>query len=126
MNSFVRMATLEASMSLHGRYQIGALIVRGGKILSRGCNQTKSDPMVVRLCAYAVGRKDKLKNKLHAEMRALKGIDAEGAAASVVRITKAFELGLSKPCAMCMRMLREAGVKKIVYSCDGYMNSERL
>lgn len=81
------------------RFKHGAVVVRGGRVLSIGYN----------------------KGKIHAEVDALKKVsDPSGTTLYVVRIGHDGKLRLSRPCNNCLNYAINCGVKRIVYSiADG-------
>jgi len=95
LNKFVNYAIDEANYSPL-RYQLGAIIFKGGSILSRGYNY----------------------ESVHAEHSALKKLkphQTEGADILVVRInTKG--LAMAKPCTDCHKKLVNNGIRRVFYS----------
>lgn len=59
-----------------------------------------------------------LVNKLHAEMRALKYLNnVQGAVMVVVRGSKQ-NPRLARPCSHCLDIIKEAGIKKVIFTTD--------
>jgi len=79
-------------------YRLGAVVVRGGKILSIASNTRKG----------------------HAEVNAIKQASkTEGADIYVTRHTPT-GMAMSKPCNNCMEVIKAAGIRRIYYtSRDG-------
>lgn len=92
-----RLLRMLAEASPHPRYRHGAVALRSGSVVGKGYNH----------------------HGVHAEHSCLSGIwpnKRKGLIVWVGRITKAGNWADSKPCKECEVMLREAGVKKVVYS----------
>ena len=91
-----------------GEVPVGAVVVRGGKILGVGCNQreTKNDPV-----AHA---------EIQAIRRAARRLGAWRLEGCTLYVTM-------EPCAMCAGACVNARIAKIVYGCDdpkaGYVAS---
>lgn len=95
---------------IHPQHRLGAVVVRGGSVLSTGVNVAKP---------YG-----KDNGGRHAEVRALMPhYDFRGATLYVARENG----GASKPCPNCMAAIRRAGISKIVYvGSDRQIYQERL
>ena len=88
-------------------YKMGAIIVKGNRVLSVGVNQIKTHPAIAKTYDdYCVS--------IHAELAALlrNKTDVTGATMYVARNGGK----VSKPCKSCMVYIRMAGIKYIVYS----------
>lgn len=88
----------------------GAVVVKGGRVLSQGWNTLKNDPNNVsdehieQFCS------------VHAERMALARCrEAAGATVYVAR-NKSGQECFSKPCSGCERALNAAGVARVVYT----------
>lgn len=94
----------------------GAMIVRGGAVMAIGVNKNKNNPTFVG---------EATKNwSVHAEVaaiRACKGADLSNATIYVARINKKNAPLMSKPCANCEKAIKDAGIKKVVYTIDSMM-----
>lgn len=104
-------ANLAMSSSVN-KYKHGAVIVRGGRIISTGINKFKNHPMVfndVKLIKQSA--------HVHAEIDAMRKIgDLRGAKIYIARINKNGVRGLSRPCDACYQEITNAGIHKIVYT----------
>lgn len=106
--------------SLHG-----AIIVKGGRILSKGTNQPKSNAFI-NMFAHHKGC------NIHAEcsaiLKARKKIDLNGAKMFVARMRKVDKMpGTSKPCKMCQKIMSRYGIKKVFYTdVDGTYNMMKV
>ncbi len=113
---FIESSARVAEDSTFPNYRHGAILVRGGSILSSACNKSNH-----------INWANKFRNKdcghatHHAEVGAILGMAREkttGATVYVARIGKSGELKMSKPCEMCQQVLAHVGVKKVYYSID--------
>lgn len=108
------MAEALAYMSDH-HFRVGAVIVKGRRIIAGGHNKNKTHTIIR-------NKLDKfsLVDKLHAEMTAIlkSRTDLEGAKIYVLRICTDNQngTGMSRPCNLCMRLIRGAGIKEIIYT----------
>lgn len=95
--SYAKLLKHIALGSDHPRHRHASLILRGGALLSSATN--------------AGGR--------HAEVRALMKLwpnKRKGTTVVNIRITAAGAVGISRPCSRCMAVLKEAGVRSVVYT----------
>jgi deoxycytidylate deaminase len=89
----------------------GAVLVKGGRVLSVGMNKWRNRDMILTVNEYS----DALTT--HAEQDALSRVkDARGAVIYIARVGKAGEERMSRPCEACAKALMDAGVKQIVYT----------
>lgn len=104
----MRAAIKEAKKSTE-RFQLGAALADKNKVLATGRNRGKTHTK------FGSGNF----STIHAESDAIrsaiaKGIDPSGKTLFVYRKN----CRLSKPCKYCERMIREFGIKKVIYSKD--------
>mgnify|MGYP003122310128 CR=1 FL=1 len=102
---FERIARTQVVKSTVPRYNLSAMIVKGGRIVARGVNRMSRDRSV------------------HAEVAALSQMirrkaNPEGAEIHVYRFLADGSYGLAKPCQECQKALLEAGIKRVWYSND--------
>jgi deoxycytidylate deaminase len=102
----MRAAMIEAKKSKH-RFKLGAAVAKGKKILVKAHNCNKTHPR------YGSGPY----STLHAESNAIykavrQGIDLVGSTIYVYRVND----NLAKPCPCCMKLIKEHGIKEVVYS----------
>lgn len=98
--------------------RVSAILVQGGKMISRACNSRKTHTVIEKYRKY---RKDKNGNALkyvgsHAEFRCIHGIDRETLKKSVlyvVRIRRDKSIAPSLPCMMCHRILSFYGLREV-------------
>ena len=94
----------------------GAVLVKGGSVLSFSENVNHNDPFFV-----------STPNKNHhAETRCIrkyKGSDVSGAVMYVARISnKDSRPMMSKPCENCQKVLKDSGIRKVFYTIDKEMD----
>ena len=122
---YLSLAQNAASCSNYGKIRHGAVLVRGGSVISIAYNKDKFSSFGERFRAQGVGPATH-----HAELSCVSGIDkskTSGASIFVVRLNRNGELRLSKPCPMCHDVLKHAGVKKVYYSTsDGSIEMYKL
>jgi deoxycytidylate deaminase len=90
------------------KFKLGAVVVKRGKVLGFGYNNSKTHPKF--------GSKDNFKT-MHAEGSALYcakklGNNVAGATMIVYRRNGL----ISKPCNSCEKMLKDAGIAKVIYT----------
>ena len=101
MTMGMRIALKVAEKGIHPIYKMGAAIVKGNSLVSVGFNH----------------------RAIHAEASAIGRRDVKGCDIYVARQRR----GKSKPCEKCMRLLKEAGIRKFHYfEADGSVTSERV
>lgn len=100
-----------ASSSMRQRH--GAVIVKGGRVLSVGINKFRNDPM------STVTERIKTDCSIHAEIDAMSRCDPRGASVYIARLNNSNNVRYSRPCESCYDALRAAKVKKIVWTEDG-------
>lgn len=85
---------------------MGALLTRGGAILSVGWNTQHR----------------------HAEIETTRNVDCRKATIYVYRETKINTIGMARPCEKCYDWLVELGVKRVFYTIpeEPYWKMERL
>lgn len=107
---FLRLAS-NLALSSDCNFKHGAVVVRGGRVISTGINRFKNHPKVV--------SPEHVKEwcSVHAEIDALRKLkDARGATIYVARVGKRGNQTISRPCSRCYDALRDAGVTKVVYT----------
>ena len=106
-------AIKESKKSTHHSFQMGAVIVNKGKIMSCGHNQLKTHPLSMH----------KYK-QIHAEFHALISFKGESVARYdiyVARVNGNNEYVLAKPCVSCMNMIMTSELNRLYYTTDtGY------
>lgn len=103
--SFANIAKREAKKSIE-RYKVGAAISYKNKLISFGHNSLKTHPL----------SKTSYKT-IHAEFAAL--LKADSCKIDTIYICRAKiakEFGIAMPCKICMKMIKEAGIRTIWYT----------
>lgn len=99
------------AMSSDCNFKHGAVVVKGGRIVSTGINRFKNHPMMV--------SPEHIKEhcSVHAEVDAIRKLkNARGATIYIARIGKRGNQALSRPCDSCYTAIQKAGINKIVYT----------
>lgn len=106
------MAAKQALKSEFAQHRLGAVIVKGGRILATGFNSRRPSAL--------------LKTEtLHAEAAAILKLlkekrleDLAGSEIYVTRYTKGGMVGMAHPCSECMALIRSVGIKRIHYTTN--------
>lgn len=99
------------------KFRHGAIIMKGGSVISVGVNRARNHPSVV--------SHPKQEAAVHAEVAAIKsarGADLRGAVIYVARVLRDGSPAMSKPCEYCQEAIAAAGIKKVFYTIDGEMD----
>lgn len=106
----IRIAKKTAKKSLFKQHRLGAVIVKGSRVLSTGFNQRR----------YT---KELKQPTLHAEADAILKLLKQrnqtslvGAELYVTRFTAGGVVSMARPCESCMALIRAVGIKRIHYS----------
>ena len=117
----IRNAIREARLSTFKRARVGAVVAKGGRILSVGHNEIRHMAIIKRPYPEST----------HAEMAAIGKLlkqrrlhDLVGATMYVSRIGRAGEHRLARPCVDCEQLCRAVGIKRVIFTTsegtDGY------
>lgn len=127
--AYFKAAKSMSELSDFKQYHIGAVAVYGHKIISSGYNSCKTNPVQKRLNIYRFDADTPA--TLHAELSCLlplinrKDIDFSNMSLYIYREHKNGNLAMSRPCASCMALLRNLGIRHIYYTGNGsYINEE--
>lgn len=106
-----------ATLSDHRNFKLGAVIVRGSKIISVGTNKLKTHP-----------KSPHPYSSLHSEMAAVISAkqNLQGCEIYVYRETKAGVPALARPCMYCFPFIKEAGIKQVHFSINNGYQTENL
>jgi pyrimidine deaminase RibD-like protein len=107
---YLRLATAHAAKSRHPRWKVGAVVIAAGRVLGAGANEPKVDPRTAGIPLASCS--------IHAEVAALRGVEAEGATVYVARLTRHGRWGTAKPCWRCERVLTASGVRRVVWTME--------
>ena len=94
----------------------GAVLVKGGNIINAARNKWSYSSFGKRF-----RERDKGISTLHAELAVVLNLDrsiTQGTDIYVVRVDRAGEFRMSKPCSMCESALKHVGIKRIYYTTD--------
>lgn len=103
---WVQRAIGVAYTSDHPRQQLGAVAVRGGKIIGWSVNRFRNHPRVV---------PNWYECSVHAEQGLVERFAVAGASVYIARVSPS-RVAVAKPCQECMRRLIGAGVRRIVWT----------
>lgn len=116
---WIHRALSVAAREADGGYRLGAIAVRGGKILGFGTNKFRNDP-------YHCPGTPRTGWSVHAEHACLKQVSAPaGATLYVARITRSGRPAMARPCQHCWAMIRRAGINKVIYTTPHGIVCER-
>lgn len=108
----MHIAHKHAKASTFWKHKLGAVVVKGNRILSTGSNELR----------YT---KELREPTLHAEAAAILKMlkshrqhDLAGADLYVSRICPSGRVGLAKPCSNCMALIRSVGIKEVHYTTN--------
>ena len=112
------------------RIHIGAVIVKKNRIISVGCNLQKTHPIQAKYDIHREYCDDHLKHRIHAEVSAIISAkdedDLDGATMYIYRKNKYGKLDMCRPCNACYAMMKEVGIKRMVYSIKNGFAEEIL
>ena len=93
----------------------GAVIVKSGRVLGRGCNKDTNNPM--RVSPEHI----KTHCSRHAEIEAIRDANwnVDGAILYVARVNRQGQDRNSKPCKYCELVINETNIKKVIYTGNG-------
>lgn len=105
---WLSLATDQAVAAPHHKWKVGAVIVRGGNVLSVGVNRYRNHPSKV-MSLDGVS--------YHAEEVAIRRAgDVAGATIYVARVTKSGHMGMAMPCERCQELLYDNGLHTAVWT----------
>jgi deoxycytidylate deaminase len=89
----------------------GAVIVKGGSVISVGINKSRNHPTIVS------SEHIKTHCSVHAEVDAMRKVkNLKGATIYVARVNRRGQDRMSRPCDSCSRAIRESGIRKVIYT----------
>lgn len=108
-NKIAQIAVRQAQKSLYPRFRHGAVLAKGGRVLTKAPNIKKTIT-------------PQTSTSTHAEIAALKRLQTKSrlhgspeANLYVCRVTPANGLGFSRPCPKCMAAIKASGLVKAIY-----------
>ena len=128
--AYFKAAKAIAELSDFPRVNIGCVAVYKHKIISSGCNSTKTNPTQKRLNIYRFDADTPA--TIHAELSCLlplmnrQDIDFSNVSLYIYREYKNGELALARPCPSCMKLITELGIRSIYYTNLGKFSHEEI
>ena len=128
--AYFKAAKAMSELSDFPRVNIGCVAVYKHKIISSGCNSTKTNPTQKRLNIYRFDADTPA--TIHAELSCLlplinrKDIDFSNVSLYIYREYKNGELALARPCPSCMKLITELGIRNIYYTNLGGFSHEEI
>lgn len=99
---------INAAAASEMKQQHGAVVVKGGRVLSIGINKLKNNPEHVQ---------EYNKCSVHAEADALSRVkNPAGCTVYVARINNSGNTMFSRPCDNCHKLMVSLGVSKVIYT----------
>ena len=91
------------------RFQLGAVIFKGNRLISTGYNKNKTHPTAKKYYQHG---------SVHAEFDAVLHANEsiDGASMLVCRVKKDGSPAMSKPCVMCTQIIFESGIKEVFWT----------
>lgn len=105
---FFDLAAKVSKLSTHSKHAMGAVLVRKNRVVSVGSNQNKTHT-----------RSNTPYKHIHCEFSAIlnsKLDDFSDCSIYITRVTPGGKLGLSYPCAHCLKMLKSLDIKTVYYT----------
>jgi tRNA(Arg) A34 adenosine deaminase TadA len=110
----VKVAREMSFQSNHPEQRLGAVIIKSGKIISKSFNQGDKTH------TYIKRNGEHYNQTIHAELACIFKVKnkelLQGATIIVYRETKNGDLGNSRPCPMCYKLIQASGIKRIIYT----------
>ena len=128
--AYFKAAKAISELSDFPRVKIGCCAVYKHKIISSGCNSTKTNPTQKRLNIYRFDADTPA--TIHAELSCLlplinrNDIDFGGVSLYIYREYKSGEVALARPCPSCMKLLTNLGIRHIYYTNFGKFSHEEI
>lgn len=110
---YFNIAKKESRKAKNEDYKHGAVLVRGGSVINSSYNMSIPSKFADRHKIH-----DGIATR-HAEVNVVLGIDRSmtvNAVVYVVRVSRGGNFRLSKPCAMCLSIMKFVGIKRVYYS----------
>lgn len=113
LHKHLKRAAIAANNSTFNRAKVGAIIVKGGRILSSGHNIIKYSKKTGKSWP-SIHAEEKVILALLKQPGGLKQL--AGATIYVSRILKNGLTGCAKPCDNCARLIASVGIRRIIHS----------
>lgn len=104
------MALAQAEKSRYAKWRMGAVLVKGGRVLGAASNTLRNEPGLAGLPLEECS--------VHAEAAVLQKVAYPSGTMYVARLTKSGKQSLARPCKRCRLLLMEAGIRTVVWTID--------
>ena len=126
---FLKKARTVSKLSDYKHHHIGCVLVWKGQIVSVGFNTNRTHPLQAEYNRFRKLTGTNVIHKAHAEIlclnKAMKlDISMSECTLYIYRELKSGIFATAHPCPACYQMIKDCGVKRIVYTCSGYFESE--
>lgn len=128
--AYFNIAKEVSKLSDFPKVQIGACAIYKHKVISTGYNSQRTSPLQKRYNKYRFTVETP--HTCHAEISCLKSlinrkdIDFKNVDLYIYREYKNNELALARPCASCMKLITELGIRHIYYTNFGGFSHEEI
>ena len=128
--AYFNVAKEVSKLSDFPRVQIGACAVYKHKVISTGYNSQRTSPLQKKYNQYRFTVETP--HTCHAETSCLKpligrkDVDFKNVDLYIYREYKNGELSLARPCASCMKLITELGIRNIYYTNLGGFSHEEI
>lgn len=126
---FLNLARHMSEASNFNRYRIGAVLVSRGRVIARGYNSSKTHPTQKMYNFQRTDLSDGAPHFIHAEIDVLnkvKDIDLKNAQLFIFHINNQGQQKMARPCAACMKAIKDRGIEVIHYSTPDGLASEYI
>ena len=119
-------AARQAALKSDFKTRVGAVAIYGGRIIASASSSEKTSTLQYIYNKYrdfSVNGSDCLP-KLHAEvglvtkLRKMQNVDMRRVDVYVYRVCKSKPFSMARPCAGCMRALRDSGIRSVYYTTE--------
>lgn len=107
-----RIASKQSSKATGVKHKLGAVIVKGGRVLSTGHNEIRFSKYI-RFSTVHAEESAILKLLSRRAQSSLMGADLY-----VSRTTPGGRSGLARPCSRCMELIKAVGIRQVHYTTD--------
>jgi tRNA(Arg) A34 adenosine deaminase TadA len=112
---WIRLARKSLDKSTHSRYQISAVLIKGGRVIARTTNSIlPARTWLNQLVDYPIGR--------HAECELLDGLWSRQTSGGTIYITGQVAATKNpintRPCSVCEKFAKKMQISRIVYTRD--------
>ena len=127
--SFFKAAKAMSELSDFHKEHLGCVVTCGSRIISSGCNETKTSPLQKELNALRFSADTTHSN--HSEVKALmpllhrKDINFKDCSIYVYREHRNGCTAIARPCKSCEKLIRDLGIKRIYYTVEDGFAEER-